>query len=72
MIWLLAEGHTVAEVARLTGFVRRWGEEFVVRYNRFGPFSLGDRRRCNGAQPADSIARGPGDAAGAGEDPGRR
>ncbi len=51
VIWLLAEGHTVAEVARLTGFVRRWVEELVVRYNRFGPSSLGDRRRGNGARP---------------------
>lgn len=51
VIWLLAEGRTVAEVARLTGFVRRWVEELVVRYNRFGPSSLGDRRRSNGAKP---------------------
>ena len=40
-----------AEVARLTGFVRRWVEELVERYNRFGPASLGDRRRGNGAKP---------------------
>jgi len=51
VIWLLAEGHTVAEVARLTGFVRRWVEQLLVRYNTFGPSSLGDRRRGNGAQP---------------------
>ena len=51
VIWLLAEGHGVAAVARLTGFVRRWVEELVVRYNRFGPSALGDRRRDNGAKP---------------------
>lgn len=51
VIWLLAQGRTVAETARLTGFVRRWVEELVVRYNRFGPSSLGDRRRGNGARP---------------------
>jgi transposase len=51
VIWLLAQGRTVAEAARLTGFVRRWVEELVVRYNRFGPSSLGDRRRGNGARP---------------------
>lgn len=51
VIWLLAQGHTVAETARLTGFVPRWVEELVARYNRFGPFSLGDRRRGNGAKP---------------------
>lgn len=51
VIWLLAQGHTVAETARLSGFVRRWVEELLVRYNRFGPSSLGDRRRRNGAKP---------------------
>jgi len=51
VIWLLAEGRSCAAVARLTGFVRRWVEELVVRYNRFGPSALGDRRRGNGAKP---------------------
>jgi transposase len=51
VIWLLAEGRSCAEVARLTGFVRRWIEELAARYNRFGPSSLGDRRRGNGAKP---------------------
>jgi transposase len=51
VIWLLAEGRSCAEVAGLTGFVRRWVEELVARYNRFGPSSLGDRRRGNGARP---------------------
>jgi transposase len=51
VIWLLAQGRTVAETARLTGFVPRWVEELLVRYNRFGPSSLGDRRRGNGARP---------------------
>ncbi len=48
--WLLAQGRTVAETARLTGFVPRWVEELLVRYNAFGPSSLGDRRRGNGAK----------------------
>lgn len=51
VIWLLAQGRTVAETARLTGFVPRWVEELLVRYNQFGPSSLGDRRRGNGARP---------------------
>jgi transposase len=51
VIWLLAQGRSCAEVARLTGFVRRWVEELVARYNRFGPSCLGDRRRGNGAKP---------------------
>ena len=51
VIWLLAEGLGCAEVAQATGFVRRWVEELLVRYNAFGPSSLGDRRRGNGAAP---------------------
>lgn len=50
VVWLLAQGWTVAETARLTGFVPRWVEELLVRYNAFGPSSLGDRRRGNGAK----------------------
>lgn len=47
-IWLLAKGHTVAEVVRMTSFGRRWIEQLVVRYNAEGPDSLGDLRRRNG------------------------
>lgn len=50
VVWLLAQGWTVGETARLTGFVPRWVEELLVRYNRFGPSSLGDRRQGNGAK----------------------
>jgi transposase len=50
VVWLLAQGRSVAETARLTGFVPRWVEELLVRYNQFGPSSLGDRRRGNGAK----------------------
>ena len=45
VIWLLAQGRTVAETARLTSFAPRWIEELLARYNAFGPSSLGDRRR---------------------------
>ena len=50
VIWLLAQGRTVTETASLMGFVPRWIEELLVRYNAFGPSSLGDRRRGNGAK----------------------
>jgi transposase len=49
VIWLLAQGRSCAEVARLTSFARRWVEQLLARYNLFGPTSLGDRRRSNGA-----------------------
>jgi transposase len=49
VIWLLAQGRSCAETAALTGFARRWVEQLLARYNAFGPSSLGDRRRGNGA-----------------------
>ncbi len=49
VIWLLAQGRTCPEVAGLTSFALRWVEQLLARYNAFGPSSLGDRRRCNGA-----------------------
>jgi transposase len=50
-IWLLAQGHTIEEVAEITCFVPRWIEELLARYNAFGPNALGDLRRNNGASP---------------------
>ena len=50
VIWLLAQGHTVPETSAVTGFVSRWIEELLARYNAFGPDSLGDQRRRNGAE----------------------
>jgi transposase len=51
VIWLLAAGRTCPEVAELTSFALRWVEQLLARYNAFGPSSLGDRRRGNGAAP---------------------
>jgi transposase len=51
-IWLLAQGHTIAEVAELTCFVPRWIEELAARYNALGPPALGDLRRHNGSEPS--------------------
>ena len=48
VIRLLAKGHSTTQVSSLTGFGLRWVEELVVRYNAFGPDSLGDLRRRNG------------------------
>lgn len=50
-IWLLAQGKPLAEVAATTGFVQRWLEQLVSRYNQFGPDALGDRRRRTGTAP---------------------
>src|SRR5882672_6959775 len=51
-IWLLAQGHTVAEASELTCFAPRWIEELQARYNAFGPQTLGDLRRNNGSAPS--------------------
>ena len=51
VIWLLAQGRSCAEVAQLTSLARRWVERLLVRYNQFGPSSLGDRRQGNGTKP---------------------
>jgi len=49
VIWLLARGHTVSEVAATTAFGERWIEQLLARYNAEGPEALGDLRRRNGA-----------------------
>src|SRR3954468_24797279 len=51
-IWLLAKGHTIAEVAATVSFARRWVERLLARYNAHGPQALGDLRRRNGTSPS--------------------
>ena len=52
VIWLLAQGHTTAEVSAVTSFVPRWIEQLLARYNAEGFAALGDLRRHNGRAPA--------------------
>jgi transposase len=49
VIWLLARGHTISQVAATTAFGERWIEQLLARYNAEGPEALGDLRRRNGA-----------------------
>jgi transposase len=51
-IWLLAKGHTIAEVAATVSFARRWVERLLARYNAEGPQALGDLRCRNGTSPS--------------------
>jgi transposase len=52
IVWLLSQGRGEREVARVTGYGRRWVAEVVRRYDEDGPEGLGDRRRGNaGAEP---------------------
>ena len=52
VIWLLARGHTIADVAAVTSFVPRWIEQLLARYTAHGPEALGDLRRRNGSAPS--------------------
>src|SRR3954451_9498684 len=52
VIWVLARGHTIADVAAVTSFGRRWIEQLLARYNAHGPEALGDLRRRNGSAPS--------------------
>jgi len=52
VIWLLARGYTIADVADVTSFAPRWIEQLLARYNARGPDALGDLRRHNGAPPS--------------------
>jgi transposase len=51
-IWLLAKGHSTAEVAELVALSPRWVSQLRRRYEAEGADALGDRRRRNaGARP---------------------
>src|SRR4051812_50117105 len=52
VIWLLARGHTIADVAAVTSFVPRWIGQLLAPYNAHGPEALGDLRRRNGSAPS--------------------
>ena len=52
VVWLLVQGRSRSEVARVMGLSGLWVAEVVRRYNAKGPDGLGDRRRGNaGAKP---------------------
>src|SRR3954453_5005812 len=52
IVWLLSQGRGEREVARVTGYGRRWVAEIARRYDEGGPDGLGARRRGNaGARP---------------------
>ena len=52
VVWLLVQGRSRGEVARIMGLSGLWVAEIVRRYNEAGPDGLGDRRRGNaGAKP---------------------
>ena len=44
ILWLLAKGHTAAEIAESTGYTRYWIGQMVRRYNAEGPEAMHNRR----------------------------
>jgi len=51
MLWLVAQGHHVPAVARLTGYSVPWVRTVVHRYNAEGPAGTGDRRQHSAGHP---------------------
>ena len=51
IVWLVASGQRVPEVAALVGYTANWVREIVRRYNADGPAGLADRRQHNKGQP---------------------
>lgn len=51
MVWLVAGGHRVPEVATLAGYSINWVRTIIGRYNADGPAGLTDRRHANPGQP---------------------
>jgi transposase len=52
VIWLLAQGHTTAQVSAVTSFGPRWIAQLLARYNAEGVCALGDLRQRNGRAPS--------------------
>lgn len=52
MIWLLACGKCVREVAEVTGYCANWIRILVRRYNQAGPTALADQRQYNRGAPS--------------------
>ena len=56
-IWLLAKGHSTAEVAEVMALSERWVNKLARRYEREGAAALGDQRKRNpGGKPLLSAA----------------
>ncbi len=51
LIWLVAQGHHVPEVAAVVGYSANWVREIVRRYNAEGPSGLIDRRQHSHGHP---------------------
>jgi transposase len=56
ILWLMKEGHTPEEIAKMLGYTARWVRTIVQRWNRAGEQAVFDHRRTlPGARPLLSI-----------------
>ncbi len=52
LLWLVAEGRRVREVAVVVGYTADWVRTIIRRYNADGPAGITDHRQTNpGARP---------------------
>jgi transposase len=51
LLWLVARGHRVPEVAGLVGYTANWVREIIRRYNADGPTGIADRRQHSPGHP---------------------
>ena len=60
VIWLLARGHTIADVAAVTSFVPRWIEQLLARYNAkvLMPWAIASAQRQRTERARPSFWRG--------------
>ena len=56
-IWLLAKGHSTAEVAEIVALTPRWVSALRRRYEAEGAEALGDRRRRQRRRQAAACRR---------------
>jgi len=52
IVWLLARGKRVREVAEVTGYCANWIRIVARRYNQHGPAVLADQRQHNKGAPS--------------------
>ena len=51
LLWLVADGRRVPEVAQLVGYTANWVRAIIRRYNADGPAGVEDRRKHSAGHP---------------------
>lgn len=56
MLWLLSQGGSAVEVARVTGYSAYWIGQIAKRYNEQGPPGMRNRRHTDSYRPAPLLS----------------